>query len=155
MLVDSSLFAGKTIELIHTFACEQVHPAWVDEFTTPIATSMAVLQLSCGRLLLLSPCEVELDPDRYPALGLEVTECDSSALQWQEPSGDIYRMSALEAADELLPFAVESIVRADPLGGGAVSELAFVSANGRHILFRHIMPPMTLGIDLTQPSQVI
>ena len=151
--MDTSSLTGTTIEAIHTFACEPVHPAWVDEHTTPFAASLAVLQLSDGRLLLVAPSEVELNPGKYPSLGLEVSECDAGAFQWQSPSGETYFMRPLSAAAALLPFSVQSAEESDPLGEGALSEIALTSSSGSRLAFRHIMPPMTLGIDLAQPGQ--
>ena len=153
MIVDTSSLTNETIEAIYTFACEPVHPAWVDKFTTPIATSIAVLQLSCGRLVRLATCEVELDPDKYPSLGLRADQCDSGALSWLAPSGKTYFMQSLAAAASLLPFTVLSVEESDPLGEGVVSEIALVSVGGSRLVFRHIMPPMTLGIDLLFPGQ--
>lgn len=151
--MDTSSLAGTTIEAIHTFACEPVHPAWIDENTTPIATAMAVLELSTGRLLRIAPCEVALDPGQYPALGLEVTECDATALQWQAPSGKSYTMQPLGAEAASLPFTVQSVAESDPLGEGTVSEVSFSGIGGSRLVFRHIMPPMTLGIAVVLPGQ--
>ena len=151
--MNTSTLAGSTIQGICTFACEPVHPAWADANTTPIATSMAVLELSDGRLFLVAPREVNLESSAYPALGLGVSECGPEARQWHAPSGKTHVMEALSFVESLLPLSVESIQESDPLGEGAVSELSFVSSNGAWIVFRHIMPPMTLGIDFSQPGQ--
>jgi hypothetical protein len=151
--VETTSLTGKIIEAIDTFACEPVHPAWAGELTTPIATSMAVLQLAGGRLLLVAPCEVELDPGNYPSLGLTISECDASARQWQAPDGKTYFMEPLAAAAVVLPFSVQSVAESDPLREGTLSEVALVSPDGSRLVFRHIMPPMTLGIDVAQPSQ--
>ena len=151
--MDTSSLASATIEAIHTFACEPVHPAWVDGSTTPIATSMAVLELSNGSLLRIAPCEVELEAGQYPSLGLEVTECDAAALQWQAPSGKTHFMQPLPAAMALLPFTVQSVAESDPLGEGPISEVSLSGVGGSHIVFRHIMPPMTLGIAVVLSGQ--
>jgi hypothetical protein len=151
--VDTSSLVGSIIQAIDTFACEPVHTAWVDANTTPIATSMAVVQLADGRLLLLAPQEVEFEPGKYPALGLGISECGPDARQWHSPSGKTYVMEPLAPVASLLPFAVESVTESDPLGEGPVSELAFVSPAGTSVIFRHIMPPMTLGIDFRHPGQ--
>lgn len=153
MLVDTSSLADTTIEAIHTFACDPVHPAWVNELTTPIATAIAVLQLSDGRLVRIAPCEVGLDSGKYPSLGLEVMECDATALQWQASSGTTYAMQPLPAAAAFVPFSVQSVTKSDPLREGAVSEIVFRGHNGSRVVFRHIMPPMTLGIALVRPGQ--
>jgi hypothetical protein len=154
VVVDISSLTNTTIEAIHTFACDPVHPAWVNELTTPIATAMAVMQLSDGRLVRIAPCEVELDPGKYPSLGLDVMECDAPSLLWQASSGRTYVMQRLPAAAAFVPFSVQSVAESDPLGEGAVSEIVLGSRSGSRIVFRHIMPPMTLGIALARPGQV-
>ena len=151
--MDTSSLAGSTIQAIDTFACEPVHPAWANAHTTPIATSMAVLQLSDGRLLLVAPQEVEFEPGKYPSLGLGVSECGAGARQWHAPSGNTYIMAPLAPVASLLPFTVASVTESDPLGEGPISELSLVSATGARIVFRHIMPPMTLGIDFGHSGQ--
>jgi hypothetical protein len=151
--MDTSSLASATIEAVHTFACEPVHPSWEDENTTPIATAMAALELSSGHMLLVAPCEVALDSGRYPSLGLEVTDCDATSLQWEAPSGKTYVMQPLTAATMVLPFVVQSVAHSDPLKEGAVSEILLCSRDGASLIFRHIMPPMTLGISVASPDQ--
>jgi len=151
--VDSSLLLGVTFEAVHTPACEPVHPAWVGELTTPITTSMAVLQLAGGRYVLLAPCEVEIDPGKYPSLGLKLSESSESALRWHGPDGKAYSMRPLPAASELSPFTVSALAESDPLEEGAISELILSNASGHVILFRHIFPPMTLGLAFAVNGQ--
>ena len=151
--MDTSLLLGATIEAIHTPACDAVHPAWVGELTTPVATSMAVLQLADGRYLLVAPCEVEVDPGKYPSLGLELSECTEGALHWRGRDGKDYSMNPLAAASESLPFIVSTVAESDPLEEGAVSEVLLSNASGHNILFRHIFPPMTLGLAFAVNGQ--
>lgn len=151
--METSPLIGATITAIHTPACEPVHPAWVGKLTTPIATSMAVLQLADGRYVLVSPCEVEVDPGQYPSLGLELAECTESALRWRGPDGSVYSMSPLGPALEVLPFPVSAVAESDPLEEGAMSEVALSSASGHAILLRHIFPPMTLGLAFAANGQ--
>jgi hypothetical protein len=144
--VDTVSLLGITIELIHTPVCEPVHPAWISALTTPIATSTAVLQLTDGRYLRIAPCEVELDPGKYPSLGLEISPCDESALRWRGAGGQIYSMSPLGAASTVLPLIVASCTPSDPLGEGTTSEVVLSGTRGNSLMFRHIFPPMTLGL---------
>ena len=127
--------------------CEPVHPAWIGELTTSLATTMAVLQLADGELVMLAPCEVELDPDQYPSLGLSIQTCDSSALQ-RVRDGKTYAMNPLPEAFGLLPLLVMQVEESDPLGEGVVSEIVLIGQDGSRALFRHIFPPMTLGIEM-------
>ena len=55
-------------------------------------------------------------------------------------------MSVLPEASEALSFNVSACAESDPLEEGAVSELVLSNASGHTILFRHIFPPMTLGL---------
>ena len=149
--MDTSSLVNTVVQQVLTPMCEPVHPAWIDGNTTPIATSMAVLELSDGSLVMLAPCEVHLDPDKYPSLGLSVEKCDTGALQWVR-DGKTYSMNPLADAAGLMPFPVAQVVESDPLGEGALSEVMLVGPLGQ-LLFRHIMPPMSLGIEVTESGQ--
>ena len=149
--MDSTLLINTSILEILTPLCSPVHPAWVDEHTTAIATSMAVLRSANGELFLVAPCEVE-QPDAYPSLGLSLESCDSDVLQWVR-DGQAYSMRPLPDATELLPFLVTHTEESDALGEGPVSEVVLVGPDGSRLLFRHIMPPMTLGIEVLRPGQ--
>ena len=147
------MLVGSTIQAIDTFACEPVHSAWANAHTTLIATSMAVLALADGRLLLIAPQEVELEQGKYPSLGLGISECGAGRRSWVAPNGETHAMASLAPVSPLLPFTVQSVGQSDPVGEGAVSELSLESATGACLVFRHIMPPMTLGIDFECPGQ--
>lgn len=153
MLVDVSSLTDTTIEAIHTFACGPVRPAWVNALTTPMATAIAVMQPSDGRAARGAPCEVELDSGKHPSLDLEAMECDATALQWQASSGKTYVMQRLPAAAVFVPCSIQSLTESDPLGEDAVSGIVFRGRSGSRAAFRHIMPPMTLGIALAHPGQ--
>ena len=146
--METQSLVGKVVLEILTPVCEPVHSAWVNEHTTPVATSMAVLRLADGELVQMAPCEVEIEPGKYPSLGLSVEPCDSSVLQWVR-DGKTYSMRALVEAAGLLPFTVSQLQESDPLGEGAVSEIVLFGSDGSRLLFRHIMPPMTLGVEIT------
>ena len=100
---------------------------------------------------MLTPCEVE-QPDTYPLLGLALAPCDTRSLQWVRDC-KAFSMTPLADAAKLLPFLVAKIEESDPLGEGAVSEIALVGSDGSRVVFRHIMPPMTLGSELQQHGQ--
>ena len=141
-----SLLVGKVIGSVRTFGCEPVHPAWVDERTAPIATSVAFIELQDGTVLKVCPCEVPKE-GRYPALGLVLEECTRDSMRAPLLSGSWQDAEPLNAIETVLPLIVASIAESDPLGEGAVSELRFL-AGRRELIFRHIMPPMTLGIEV-------
>ncbi len=58
-------------------------------------------------------------------------------------------MHSLVEAAGLLPFTVSQFQKSDPLGEGAISEIMLFGSDGSQLLFRHLMPPMTLGIEIT------
>jgi len=144
--MDTSSLVNKVVRQVLTPLCEPVHPAWIGRNTTPLATSAAVLELSDGSLVMLAPCETYLDPGKHPSLGLSLEECEPGALQWVT-NGKSYAMSPFVGAAVFLPFPVSQVVQSDPLGEGAISELLLIGPLGQ-LLFRHIMPPMSLGIEV-------
>ena len=146
MLVDTSSLIGKTIADVLAYPRLEIHPAWVDEATTPVATTDAFLVLEGGTLAKVSPCEVSLDSHRYPSLGLEVRACSHESLALTTTGGRVVMPTRVEELCTLLPLRVETVVESDPLGEGAVSEVTILGSVGRAIILRHIMPPMTLGI---------
>jgi len=148
-----SLLSNKTIRALHTFACEPVHPAWVNELTTPFATSIAILELSDGELVSVAPCEIDLDPGQYPSLGLVLEQCDRTALRWDTKSGETLFAQPLAAASTLLPFTSLRVETSDPLREGNVSEIRLIGQQQEQLVFRHIMPPMTLGIACVGADQ--
>lgn len=150
--MDTALLSGKTITSILSPACHSVHPAWINELTTPIAISKAVLQFSDGGLALVAPCEVEVETSRYPSLGLAISKCNKDALTWQAPNGETFSMQPLALAIAVLPLSVVRAESSDPLGEGTVSQVVLVGAFNVRVVFRHIMPPMTLGIALEHGS---
>ena len=149
--MDTSSLVNTVVRQVLTPLCEPVHPAWIDGNTTPFATSAAVLELSDGGLVMLAPCEVYLDADKYPSLGLSLERCDPGALRWVR-NGKTYSMSPFAAAAGLLPFPVAQVVESDPLEEGALSEVLLIGPLGQ-LLFRHIMPPMSLGIEMRHSGQ--
>ena len=151
--MDASLLANKTITAIYTFACVPVHAAWVNELTTPIATSIAILELSGGELIRVAPCEVEVDSGKYPSLGLSLELCDAMALRREMRGAEPLLAQPLAIASDLLPFTTARVEESDPLGEGAVSEMRLLGWGQESLLFRHIMPPMTLGMELAGAGQ--
>jgi len=101
---------------------------------------------------MVAPCEVEVEVGKYPSLGISVQGCEATALQWVR-DGTTYSMKPFGDATGVLPFQVTQIEESDPLGEGAVSEIVLVGADGSRLLFRHIMPPMSLGIVVTPRDQ--
>jgi hypothetical protein len=135
---------GKTLRAVRVFRSDGVHPAWVDANTLPIVASDAFLEFADGELVRISPCEVDL-PDRYPALGLELQCCGCESMRIVAAGGDTFEAIPLEEAIGLMPFFVAGIETSNPLGDEVVSQVALADGN-RRLVFRHIMPPMSLGI---------
>jgi hypothetical protein len=146
MPVDTSSLIGKTIVEILAYPRFEVHPAWVTEATTPVVTTDAFLVFEGGMIARVGPCEVSLDANRYPSLGLEVQACSQEALAFTTPAGKAIMPTRVEELIQFLPLRIQSVVESDPLREGAVSEICVLGQAGRAIILRHIMPPMTLGL---------
>jgi hypothetical protein len=144
--VETSLLLGKTVLTIWLFRSEGVHPAWVDDLTLPIVGFDAFLEFADGDLIKISPCEVDMGPDGYPSLGLDLQPWTSEALHFLSPSGHAIEAVPLEEAALFTPFSIVGVEESDPLGQDTVSQYSLATSNGRRIAFRHIFPPMTLGM---------
>lgn len=144
LVIESSWLIGKVLERVWVFTAGPVHPAWVDEFTTPIVAWQAFLEFSDGELASLSPCEVE-QPDRYPSLGLALEVATPASMKVTGTGGGLVEASQLDDASAILPATIKSVEVSDPLGEGATTQYAIDGSDWR-IIFRHIFPPMTLGI---------
>jgi hypothetical protein len=145
MEVDSLL--GKTLESVWVFPSAPIHPAWVGELTTPINSWDSFLQFSDGEIVQLSPCEVDLSEDKYPSLGLTLNACTREAMKATYPDGQTIDAVALEEARAVLPANISSVEETDPLGEGVTTQYSLAGVGWR-IIFRHIMPPMSLGIRI-------
>ena len=146
--MEASLLLGKTVRAIWLFRSDGVHPAWVGELTLPIVGFDAVLEFADGDLIRITPCEVDWGPDRYPGLGLALQPCTTEALHFISPSGHIVEAVPLAEAAPFLPFSIAGIKESDPLGEDTVSQYSLVTGNGWQVTFRHMFPPMTLGMHV-------
>ena len=144
--MDTSSFIGKTLERVFAFPSGPVHPAWVNELTTPIVTWAAYLDLGSVDVVHVDACEIVVDAEKYPSLGLSFAPVSRNVLRRTYQDGGVAVAEELREAAELLPARICAVVESDPLGGGCVSECILQLEGGGHILFRHIFPPETLGI---------
>ena len=146
MRMETSYLVGKTIKAVLTYPLQEVHPAWKNELTPAICTYMAFFELADGEFVCIEPCEVNLEGERYPILGLLLERCESSSMALRQRSGQVVDVVALPEAELVLPFKVCRVVESDPLGEGAASQFRIEGEASRAIVLRHIMPPITLGI---------
>lgn len=146
--MDAGSLIGKTLKAIWIFPSDPVHSAWVSELTTLIVTSQAFLEFSDGALLQVDACEVERDPREYPALGLELHATSRTALRRPRSDGTLIEALPFKQGLALLPAPISSVEVSDPLEEGAISQLDVVLGQGGRIIFRHILPPLTLGIEV-------
>ena len=149
--MDYSSLVGRSIRTFWVFRSDGVHPAWVDSNTLPIAAYRAALEFIDGTFLSIEPCEVPL-PDRYPALGLCIAFGSCELLSFVGYGGGVVHAIRLAEADGLVPFLIEAVERADPLGEETTSQYTIRTRSAVSVVFRHMMPPMTLGILIEQPS---
>ena len=146
--MEASQLLKKSVRAIWLFRSEGVHPAWVDELTLPIVGFDAFLELADGDLIKISPCEMDLGPDRYPGLGLILEPCTTKELQFTSPGGHTTEAVPLAEAASFLPFFIVGIEESDPLGEDTVSQISLETSNGWLVTLRHIFPPMTLGMHV-------
>ena len=146
--MEVSSLTGKSLKAIWLFPSGPVHPAWVNELTTPVVAHDAFMELSDGTLLQVDACEVTLDQEKYPSLGLELRESSRAALRILQSGGNVTEAQRLQEALDVLPALISSVEQSDPLEEGAISQYVIVLGEVGRIIFRHIMPPITLGIDV-------
>jgi len=144
--MDATELLTKTAANIWVYRFDAVHPAWVDDNTLPIVASTGFIEFVNGDLVEIGPCEVNLEPDRYPSLGLEFLPSTEESLRTLLSNGQVVDAIPLVDATPLMPFVITQIEASDPLGEEAISQYTLISRSGGRITFRHIMPPMTLGI---------
>jgi hypothetical protein len=146
--METDTMIGKVVRTIWVFRSEGVHPAWVDRHTLPIVAFESFLEFCDGALVRVSPCEVDMGPDSYPALGLELLPCTVEALHFLSHSGRRIDATELEEAGPFAPFAVAGFHASDPLEQGVTTQFSLDTDGGHRVTFRHIFPPLTLGIQI-------
>ncbi|WP_130410881.1 hypothetical protein [Fluviicoccus keumensis] len=144
--METSYLLGKTIQNIFTYPLKKPGPAWQNELTTSLCTDMVFLELSDGVLVGVEPCEVSIDGERYPALGLALELCERNATRLPQSDGQVIDIVSLNEAAPILPLKVIGISESDPMGEGAISQIRIEGVALSGITIRHIMPPITLGI---------
>lgn len=144
--METSYLVGKTIKAVLTYPLREIHPAWKSELTPAICTHMAFLELADGEFIGISPCEVALEGERYPVLGLSLARCERGAMLLPQPDGRAVDVAALDEAESVLPLEVSKVLESDPLGEGAVSQLRIEGVASGALILRHVMPPITLGV---------
>ena len=55
---------------------------------------------------------------------------------------------AYEKAECFLPQRILRVVESDPVGENVTTQFAVVLQDGMEIILRHILPPITLGLDV-------
>lgn len=141
---------GKTLNAVLVYPSGPPHPAWKDETTPDIVSFSSFLELSTGELIEVSPCEVDLENEKYPSLGLKVSksENDSTRLTYQDGKS----VEAIPIAEliALLPQKIVRVENSDPLMEGAISQYKFHLSNNHSVSVRHTMPPMTIGVAIDE-----
>ena len=133
---ENSIFDNKNLIEIRTGRShDEVHPAWKDDTNEGFFICYSIeLVFDDESTFTIQPCEVELQ-DRFPALGLEVSEEKS-----QEQS---YLLKMVG-----LPSKILEIKQADYLGEGVENQVELILNNDKKVVIRHVFPPMTLGIKI-------
>jgi hypothetical protein len=144
--METNYLVGKTIKAVHIHPLQEIHRAWKSDLTPDICTSMAFLDLANGEFVSIKPCEVALEGERYPALGISLEPSNRNSVQLQKSDGRVVDVVVLHEAEPVLPLEVNRVVESDPLGEGAVSEIRIEGSDSSAIILRHVMPPITLGV---------
>lgn len=153
-----SVLVGKKLTNIYLFNydCTASRANMVEsapEMRMPFVTSYAILEFQDEQFWCIEPCEVKFDQFRYPSLGLKLSESTTSDLRRELWGGKVENAKPFAEAQFHLPFLVADTVESDPMGEEAVSEFQFFDESGKFIIFRHVMPPMSLGIDLVGSAE--
>ena len=115
---------------------EKIHPAWQDDTNKGFLICYELqLAFADNTTLSITPTEVEL-PRRYPALGLMLSETTATTLS------EMFEIPEL-------PARIEQVTHIDYLLEGTTNQIELVLLNGRKLIIRHVFPPMTLGVKLT------
>jgi hypothetical protein len=146
--VELTSLVGKIVQEVRAFPGALAHPAWIDELTTPIVTTAAFLQLSDGLLVRVDPCEVESRSGGYPDLGLSIAASGADALRLDLGKNKSLFAQPVKAVAALLPFEILSAEETDPLVDRGAIEFRLIGRNSDLLIFRHIMPPLSLGIEV-------
>jgi hypothetical protein len=144
--VELASLVGKVVQEVRAFPGALPHPAWIDELTTPVVISAGFIQLNDGQLVRVEPCEVESRTGGYPDLGLSLSAVGADALRMDLGIKKSLLAQPVAAVAPLLPFEIFSAEESDPLVERGAIEFRLGARNGDLLIFRHIMPPMTLGI---------
>jgi len=145
---------GETIQSIHVFR-GGVHSAWIDKNTLPIAAWGAFLDVLDSGMLKITACEVDIGPKRYPALGLQIQPCSAADLRYQTADGQSVEAEVLAEVRSLLPFKIVRVEQSDPLGEDTVTQYVLIGSEGMRLVFRHMVPPTTLGIAVLPPVATV
>ena len=104
------------------------------------------MSLADGRRIEVSPCEVAVPGERYPALGLSIEEVDNFAVIRQWPDGPVDEAAPLEALDPYLNKKVSSVLYADTVGEGAINRIEIAFQDGSAFSICHSTQPRTLDV---------
>ncbi|MEH6543007.1 MAG: hypothetical protein V7721_03605 [Porticoccaceae bacterium] len=144
--METESLIGRVLDSVLVYPCGPVHPAWADDSTPSINSWKVFLTFSDGTVCNIEPCEVELSEERYPSLGLRIEEYRNESTDSVQSDGSVIKTVSVKEANELLPQVVTRVQESDPLEEGAISQYTFTIGNSASIVIRHIMPPMTLGV---------
>jgi hypothetical protein len=150
--VELASLVGKVAQEVRAFPGGVVHPAWMDELTTPIITSAAFIQLGDGLLVRVDPCEVESVTGGYPDLGLSLTAVGAESLRRDIGGKNSQFAQPVGAVAPILPLEIFNAEVSDPLLERGAIEFRLSNRSGDVLVLRHIMPPITLGIEVRRAA---
>jgi hypothetical protein len=140
--------AGKVLTGVW-FDAVKVHPAWIDQDTPDITTHFVNLEFSESEACIVFPCEIEISKEQYPSLGIELESISHAANLTEYTDGSLRAVQRFEENSLALPQNIEAVVESDPIEEGVLSQITLVLANGANLNIFHTMPPITLGLTVS------
>jgi len=143
--MESYSLVGRTLESVMIYPMWEIHPAWVNEDTLPINTWSVFLFFAGNEIIQIEACEINI-PDQFPALGLSINEFTNTSTTYKGMSGKSVEAVSVKESEAILPGKVTRVTESDPLGEDVTTQYTFEIAEPSEIWIRHIMPPMTIGL---------
>jgi len=143
--VDIQRLVGCELKRVLYYRNTEIHPAWKEDSTPNISTQYVYLDLSCGTLYQVSPCEISLSPNSYPSLSLSVCKLERENCYLTFANGK--KTQPVELLGLTSNELISRVSISDPMGEGCATEYCLDLESSKSIIIRHIMPPMMLGLE--------
>jgi hypothetical protein len=143
--MEAPLLVGKALKAIHLTPFRLAHAALLERPNATTALAVC-LELSTGELVQISPCEVELPGDQYPAMGLECVKGLPDTTKNCEGESE-----TLETGLFCLPQPITRVDASDPIGEGTPTQFVFSIGQSSSLSVLHVTP-MVLAVWASHAS---